>query len=433
MLKKTEVFTGNSLDLNPGIIEKGTDPIYFYGRDYKGNLMNLPLTRELLSKHMLIMGSIGTGKTNVFFQLIDQLSEKATDKDVFIIFDTKGEFRESFYRKGDIVISNDETATGPLGQNYWNIFNEIDSSSPEESILEIASTIFQDKIKNTSQQFFPMAARDIFSAILTHFYRSRDKIEVNNKLLRDFLDESSPDLIRRMIGQHRDFTNMISYISDDRSGQTQGVISELQQGVREVFLGNFKKEGDLSIRNLVRAKGGRRCFIEYDLAVGKVLSPIYTLLFDLAIKEALSRKKTEGNTYFIVDEFSLLPNLSHIDDGVNFGRSLGIKFIIGIQNIEQIYEIYKENRSKSLLSGFLTSICFKVNDASSKNYIQDLHGKNRKKEVFMSSIQNRGIVEEIRDAYVVENWDLANLRVGEAIINFPVGNPFIYRFNQVKP
>ena len=81
-------------------------------------------------------------------------------------------------------------------------------------------------------------------------------------------------------------------------------------------------------------------------------------MFDLAIKEALCRKKSAGSVYFITDEFSLLPNLRHVDDAVNFGRSLGIKFLIGYQNIEQIADIYGEARAHSLLSGFLTGIFF---------------------------------------------------------------------------
>ena len=52
------------------------------------------------------------------------------------------------------------------------------------------------------------------------------------------------------------------------------------------------------------------------------------------------------------------PNLRHVDDAVNFGRSLGIKFLIGYQNIEQIADIYGEARAHSLLSGFLTGIFF---------------------------------------------------------------------------
>ena len=100
------------------------------------------------------------------------------------------------------------------------------------------------------------------------------------------------------------------------------------------------------MRKLVRAKGGRIIFIEYDIGIGKTLAPIYSLLFDLAIKEALCRSEQEkGNVYFIADEFKLMPHLQHVDNAVNFGRSLGVKFLIGVQNVEQVYEAYSDNKS----------------------------------------------------------------------------------------
>lgn len=225
---------------------------------------------------------------------------------------------------------------------------------------------------------------------------------------------------------------MTSYISDDRSPQTQGVISELQQHLREIFIGNFRKEGNLSIRQAIRAKQGRLVFVEYDLGIGGMLTPIYQLMLDMAIKEALSRKKSDGNVWFIIDEFRLIPNLQHIDDGINFGRSMGAKFIIGVQNIEQVFHAYGEAQAHSILSGLLTTVAFRVNDAATRKFIQELVGKNRKKEVFMSSVSSRGIVEQIREANVVEDWDIANMRVGEAIINTPGYEPFFFRFDKVK-
>ncbi len=183
--------------------------------------------------------------------------------------------------------------------------------------------------------------------------------------------------------------------------------------------------------DLLDKKQGRKIFIEYDMALGKTLSPIYTLLFDLAIKKALSRSKAQGNVYFITDEFSLVPHLSHVEDAVNFGRSLGVKFFIGIQNIEQIVDIYGEHRTKSILSGFLTSVIFRLNEVNSREYVKELCGKNRKKEIFQSSISSRGIVEQIRDANVVEDWDISSLGTGEAIIRLPNGNPFLFKFKKM--
>lgn len=431
-MKQIEIFDGNRLHSEPVPIASKSPRCAFVGVSPEGNDIYVPLDDRLLSQHIMLLGGIGTGKTNTFKQLLWQLRKKMTADDVAVIFDTKGDFYNEFYRQGDIVISNDDTATGSDGVDYWNIFLEIqDSDHMEENIVEIAKALFAKKIETTSQPFFPSAARDLFVAILTHFCRKHE-LTAHNQSLRAFLQRATPVKIREMLSEHSDLSAMSSYIFDDRSPQTHGVISELQQTVREIFIGNFQKNGSLSMRNIVRQKGGRFVFIEYDLGVGNMLSPIYSLLFDLAIKEALCREKSAGNVFFVSDEFSLLPDLQHIDDAVNFGRSLGVKFMIGIQNIEQLYANYGEHRARSLLSGFLTSVCFRVNDEVSKEFIKKLHGFNRKKEIYMANVQGRGIVETVRDANVVEDWDISRLRTGEAIIGLPGKEPFVFRFKHIE-
>ena len=428
-MKQIEIFEGNGLYNNP-VPYPVTNPMCaFLGTDTNNMNLVVPLDADLLSRHMMFLGGIGTGKTNAFEQIIRQLRHSMTDNDVMVIFDTKGDFYHAFYQPGDVVISNDHTATGANGVDYWNVFNEIENDEHmEENIVEISKTLFQQKLEKTNQPFFPNAAKDLFAAVLTHFVRNRDKLNGDNQTLRTFLDSSPTAELREMLQQHNDMKAMVSYIADDRSPQTQGVMSELQQLSREIFLGNFKKQGTLSMRNLVRSKGGKFIFIEYDIGIGAMLSPIYSLLFDMAIKEALRREKSEGSVYFIADEFRLIPNLQHVDDAVNFGRSLGVKFMIGIQNVEQVFENYGEQRARSIMSGFLTTIAFRVNDASSKKYIQDLHGENRKKETYTSAVTSRGITENVYEAHVVEDWNISNLGLGEAIIGLPGKPPFRFQF-----
>ena len=221
---------------------------------------------------------------------------------------------------------------------------------------------------------------------------------------------------------------MQAYIKDPSSGQTLGVVSELLQVIQEIFIGNFAKRGTLSMRKLVRAKGGRVVFIEYDLSIGSVLQPIYRILFDLAIKEALSRNANEGSVYFILDEFRLLPHLKHIDDGINFGRSLGAKFIIGVQNVEQLNAAYGAELAASLLSGLSTLICFRLNDSQSRRYVTENLGRNLTSYALMSSVQNKGVIDELRETNVAEDWDITRLRPGEAIIRYAEYAPFLFRF-----
>ena len=428
---KSSVLFGEELRKEPSQLSSESAVCALSGTVGNGQQYQLPLTKDILSKHIMLLGGIGTGKTNTFFQIVSQLKEKMTNEDIMIIFDTKGDFYKEFYRPGDIVISNDETATGGDYLDYWNIFNEIDDGSQLiENVIEISKSVFAEACEKTNQIFFPNAAKDLFMATLLHFIRSVEPRECTNKNFIDFLNYTPSNELRDMITRHPDLRAMSSYIANDDSAQTQGVVSELQQVVRDIFVGNFAKNGTLSLKNLVRNKGGKTVFIEYDLSLGSMLSPIYSLMFDIAIKTALGRKRSEGNVYFVTDEFRLLPNLRHIDDAVNFGRSLGIKFMIGIQNVEQIYANYGEERARSILSGFSTNISFRVNDAKSREYIQGLYGKNQKLESYLPINQKNGITESQREGNVVEDWDITALTVGEAIVGLPDHEPLVFKFDK---
>jgi len=443
-MKRIEVFDGIKLHSTvPKLRENDETMCVMIGKDVTGTTTTIPLDETLLSQHMMFLGSIGTGKTKAISQLVEQLRDNLTDEDVMIVFDSKGDFYNDFYRQGkDVVISNDSKAIGIDGkEDYWNILNEIErNSNMEDNIVEIAKTLFNDKIQKSQSPFFPNAAKDLFSAVLFHCCRDIRGQKFNNAELRKYFDGALINDFHDLLSLHDDLTALKNYIDIKAMDQAMGVLSELQQVIREIFIGNFKKEGTLSMRQLVRAKGGRIIFIEYDLGIGSMLSPIYSLLFDLAIKEALCRTKSEGNVYFICDEFKLVPNMQHVDDAVNFGRSLGVKFMIGIQNVEQIYEAYagKDGKgdgrlAKSLLSGFSTTVCFRVNDAESRQYVQDLYGKNRKREIYTPVVVANGLVEEVRDANVVEDKDIVTLPVGRAIIRFPGMEPFVFHFDEYFP
>lgn len=435
-MKDITVFEGNDLHKSIPDLKSGNSVygVAIPGNDGNDERVTLPFDDVLLSKHLLFLGGIGTGKTNGIFQVVSQIQKSMTPNDTMVIFDTKGDFYNTFYKSGDVVISNDDKATGSDGVDYWNIFNELeDSESIEEQIMEIARALFYEKTSRTTQPFFPNAARDIFSAILIHFCRAADSKFKNNEELKAFLNEATASDIKNLLLQYGDLRAMTSYIESEDSPQTQGIFSELQQLIREILIGNFRKSGNLSMRELIRNKGGKTIFVEYDLSIGSLLTPVYRVLLDMALKEALGRKKSDGNVWFIIDEFRLIPNLQHVDNGVNFGRSLGTKFIIGVQNIEQVFHAYGQSMAKSILSGFMTTVAFNINDTTTRMFIQQLFGKNRKKEVYMASVQTRGIIEQVREANVVEDWDLSRLQPGQAIIGMPGKEPFHFKFDLFTP
>ena len=435
---KTIVVQGDSIQNNePPKRNNLSSGVVLPGR-YKGVPDRLVVDSDLLSKHIMLLGGTGCGKTNVFKYFIKQLKQNMNQNDVMLIFDTKGDFFDEFYRTGDYIIGNSQQYSA--NSMKWNIYKEIlvdgwDEKAVYNNTYEITYSLFKEAIENTTQPFFPNAARDLLAAILIAQIRlGKDDLEFkkhffNNLALRKYLDSLSVGKIKRLLDPKifPDLSSVLMYLGDGDNQQAAGVLSELQSVARKIFIGVFAEDGRFSTREFVRAKSGRTMFIEYDLSIGDTLSPMYRLLFDLSLKEAMGRNKSVGNVYLICDEFKLLPNLQHIEDGVNFGRGLGVKILAGLQSIEQLYEIYGESRGRNIASGFSSKITFRLNDTVTRDYIADLYGKNVVLEQYKTS--NNTITEDKREGKTVEDWDLNELQVGEAVVGFAYEKPFKFKFD----
>ena len=432
------VLQGNSVSKNPLPIMPQY-PIVKFNGEFHGKKATFGLDDSLLSKHMMLVGGTGCGKSTLFYHIIDQIKSQMTSNDVMIIFDSKGDFYSKFNTSNDCIIGN--SAQYYTLSEKWNIFKEIladgwDDRQITMNTQEICKSLFEDRIKgNNSNPFFPNAARDLLAAVIIATIRigQGDKVFIGtnffNNRIKSYLDVSTGSDLCDYLSSFGDLRSVTSYIDGDNS-QSQGVLAEMYSVIRDIFIGVFCEKGKFSIRNFVRGKGGRALFIEYDLSIGSILTPMYRLLFDLALKEALGRTKSQGNVYFVCDEFKLLPHLQHIDDGVNFGRSLGVKVFAGLQSIEQLYEIYGQSRGKNLAAGFSSIVAFRANDVTTRDYISNLHGKNMVLEQY-KMLDNK-YVEEKRSGNTVEDWDLNSLKIGEAIVGLPFVPPFRFYFDMYK-
>ncbi len=381
---------------------------------------------EMLSRHVLFLGGIGTGKTNAMTQLLTALRANATADDVFVVFDTKGDFLDRFYANGDAVISAHPSS---LGAKVWNLFSEmagLDQVTRTELVYEIASTIFSADLARAGQNFFfAAAARDVFAGVADALARAGGP--VSNADLAASLEKSSDDIADLLLG-HDDLAGTARYLDNERTAE--GVLSYLQQALNTSFSGVFRTAGTFSVREFVRDKGARALFIEYDIARGSSLLPAYRVLIDTAIKEALDigRRRRPGSVYFIFDEFALLPLLQHVADGINFGRSLGLKFVVATQNVSQILASYGEASGRSILSGFGTVFGFRMMDNDSRDLIRQRYGANRKQILIFATVRSEGVQQIPVLGNVIEDWDLSGLAVGQCIASLPDGPPFLFTF-----
>lgn len=392
-----------------------------------------------LSKGMLCIGGTGSGKTNTINSIVEQLKRGMTPDDVMIIFDTKGDFYEKFYDKdkGDVIIGSSPRFFTMSAR--WNVYQDIliDGSDDETVTLnvnEISRSLFKP-YESEQQPFFANAARGVFSAYLLACIRmAREDAEMreeclNNKTLRSYFHRAGLEEYTRLANAYSDLNSIKMYIGDGQNNQALGVLAEVLVMVRDCFFNVFGEKGDFSIRDFVRKKNGRTLFIEYDLSVGETLSPLYSLLIDLALKDALGQQKSQGNVYIIIDEFKLLPHLLHIDDAVNFGRSMGVKVIAALQSISQLFDMYGEQKGRSITAGFNTLMAFRPNDSVTREYLRDYFGRNMVSETVLI---NRAPVTERREGHTVEDWELAAFRPGEAAVMINGEEPFLYRFDPYK-
>ncbi len=383
-------------------------------------------------KNILMLGGAGSGKSNAINQIVAQTQRWAREEEakaISIIFDTKGDYisHPGFFQPGDLVIAN--------GGEYrsrsavWNLFEDVLADGEAEAdyepnAREIAAVYFSGRGSQT-QPFFANAARDIFAATILYFIRRRrdnpeqwsDKL--NNQFLKEFLLYHSAEELVRYLTRYPDLRGIASYLGDGTSNQALGVMAELHSMLYECFQGSFAAKASpghpsFSIRRVVREKRVQSIFIMYDLSMGETLAPVYKLLIDLALKEALSAN-ANGRVHLFLDELKLLPNLRHLEDALNFGRSKKIGVVAGLQSVEQIFTAYGDHVGNDILAGFGSVFAFHLNDAASREYITKLYGRN----LVAYRYDNPGgqPIDREREGYTVEDWDMMALGPGQAVVS----------------
>ncbi len=461
----TNVIFGTRLKTNPMPAPKEAPKITIPGQFGTQNAP-LPLTDDILSKHMMLIGGTGCGKTNTFYHIVSELKQKMTDRDVMIIFDTKGDFYRKFFNPAkDCVIGNSREYRDRSVS--WNLFREIAVNGYQEDNFdelylysrEIAKAFFDGK-KSGMQPFFVNAATEVLSAVLYQFLCDQyaqppeeKKRNLTNKKLKDVFDTWTTSDICAFIADNPLLRSTVAligtpmtdddgnFVVDDNGNQIyengedaqNSVYTELLVAIRDILTGVFAREGAFSIQKFVRNKGAHTLFIEYDLTMGSVLTPAYRLLIDLALKEALGRESNpttpHGNVYLVIDELKLLPSLQHLQDAVNFGRSLGVKVMVGLQSITQLQTAYGDE-AMNIVAGFSTVMSFRANDYETRAFTTNRYGKN----ILIEQLRYPDGKDrpEKRDGSCVEDWDVIGLQVGEAIIGLPDAQPFRYRFKEYK-
>lgn len=406
-----------------------------------GNVFGL--SKDMLAYGFLAIGAPGTGKTNIFNICLKYLLNAQGERDVIVIFDTKGDYLETFGSRipdsQKIVIGNGEKYRKIT--SYHNIFAEVMprgidgklvyTTESDEDALELCEQLFQT-MNSETQPIFPAMAEQVVAALMIYYMRTywrSDQSKLNNQEFIRFLAGSTNEDLKKILelDYMSDWRSCQDYISG-KSNQTQGVNSYFGALLRKMFVGPFAKSDpskEFSMREIITGGKKKVVFIEYDLRKGQLLAPIYGILLDRALAHALGgRQAVKGNTYFLLDEALQLPKLQHFSDALNFGRSENVKMLCGLQNTAGLEERYGEAGAKNILSSFQNMAAFRTNDFDTRQFVIHRLGENYQNFSFSAQQENLNIQ---RAGHTVEDWNLLRLRNGDAVVALAGEKPFIFR------
>ena len=406
------------------------------------------LSKEMLSCGLMILAEAGAGKTNLLDIITKRLFATQEKHDKLIIFDTKGDYFREF---GDCIPEEERIVVG-TGEEYRaltsipNIFAEIMprgadgklmyTADSDTDAVEMAKQLFA-KMQSEQQPIFPAMASQIVAGCLIYFMRTfwRENPErLNNKAFIQFMHSSSNEDWKAIFESEsmRDYRSCVNYISG-KGNQTQGVNSYIGSALRELFIGPFAKhdpEKEFSMREVVNFPGKKTVFIEYDLKRGEAMAPMYGLLIDRALANALGGRQNERNqVYVILDEMLLIPQLEHLSNALNFGRSQGVKILCGLQNFPALSDSYGEAGAKRILASFQNFVSFHNSDSETRQFIMERMGTNYQ-DISFSSQQKNFHVQ--REGHLVEDWDILSLKRGEAICSLKGEKPFLFTMQKYQ-
>ncbi|MCI9340688.1 MAG: type IV secretion system DNA-binding domain-containing protein [Dorea sp.] len=402
------------------------------------------LNKESLSLGCLAVAAPGGGKTNLFDMILSRLLTDMDNQDVIIIFDTKGDYLAEF---GSRIPEEERVVIGSGWEyrkitSYHNIFAEImprgvDGKlvyTPDSDVdaLEIAELFFQ-QMHSETQPVFPAMAEQIVAGIIIYFMRRywrEDQSRLNNQELIHFFQSGTTEELKAVFEEDymEDYKSCISYISG-KGTQTQGVNSYIGAILRKMFIGPFAMADparEFSMMHILTGSKRTVVFIEYDLKRGNALAPMYGILIDQALKNALGgRGDTRKNVYLLLDEWALLPKLKYAADSLSFGRSQGVKVMAGIQNISAIEDLYGEAGARNILAGFQNIFAFRITDYHTRRFLVERLGENYQNISFSAQNESANIQYT---GHTLEEWDLMELELGQAAVVLAGEAPFLFRF-----
>ena len=326
----------------------------------------LVLSKKQLSRHLLIYGSVGSGKTQILLGLLRQIFRQ---KHKLFLYDVKGDFG-SFFPQASIVSPFDARS------RVWHVARDV--RTPTQAAVFADSLIPDD---NGSGKFWTLAARQVLTGALISLQNEKPEAWTWSDLavrLTLQAEELAPILeanYRKAFGLIANAQGQTAFNVLATLGGYTRVIDDLARAWPEIGKRWF------AITDWVRDdyKGRRQIIVQ--AGPDATLTAAYiSALVNVAVPEIISPRLPDDESGrfigFVFDEMSSIGKIQFAPL-VDKGRSKGVVVVACVQDLAQLCDIYGDNQVKALTSMVGTQIICKVGMGETREQLAKLMGTNK--------------------------------------------------------
>ncbi len=337
---------------------------------YSVEIGGVKWTNDRTSKHFIVMGQTGGGKTTVIKPLIRHAIDRG---DLVIVYDNKTEFTgilEAQKGKRTVIL-------GPWDKRsaYWDLSSDLIS---EQDFSEFVSNIIPTE--SGKESVFTLGAKAILTGSLIYVHNTKKGRWLASDLFR---------LINKEVGEFADlvkphFPEIVSLLSfDDKGNPVVATLNMMQNAVSyanpilKILMSTEKSKTRFSARKyLGQLKTGNITYqvliLQGNKQYSKIQSSLYSSVLDLMANiinspSFLERDSKELGVWFILDEFVQLQRLNNIKSVAEIGRSKGARLVLGFQDYAQLVETYGRDTAKVLFGICQTHIFTKLSPETAQD------------------------------------------------------------------
>lgn len=333
---------------------------------------DMPLVKDMETRHFLVTGSTGSGKTNLFNTLLPQVR---IAKQSALVIDQTGEMIARYYtpERGDIIFNPLDSRSHAW--DFWtdatnNTIADIGIDTRLEKFAKILFS-FGKKANSSGDPFWQNSAEIIFVSCVESLIRDNNR---SFSALKHMLSHMPADSLgKKVMG-----TKGARYFSKNNKTTAESILSVMTTGARPLNL-LFDQEPKFSLREYFQqVNNGRDAWLFLSTAPSQreVTLPLLACLLELAISYLIEIGINEKRRmWFIIDELSALGRLDAFTTLLSEARKYGGCVLAATQSVNQLFDNFGHYSGSTIFDQFATKFMFRSSEPSTAKMISEIFGQ----------------------------------------------------------